>query len=154
MKFTSLFIGLTVFTLWSCDSDDSVKPNSQALKAFENKYPNATQVEWEKKNNYLKVEFRNDQLSTKAWFDQSGQWYMTETEFTQKGQLPPKVLATFESSEYADWYIDDIDQLERHQAETIYIIEVKKDKQEVDLFYTADGIFIKAQADQDDDYED
>ena len=39
-------------------------------------------------------------------------------------------------------------------TETIYVIEVKKDKQEYDLYYSADGILVKVQADlTDDDYE-
>ena len=58
------------------------------------------------------------------------------------------------NSEYAQWYIDDIDRLERNGTETIYVIEVKKDKQEYDLYYSADGILVKVQADlTDDDYE-
>lgn len=156
MKWIFLFISLTVFMLYGCDSDDSVKPDDQVLRAFKKKYPNATHVEWEKRDNYLKVEFMNDDRTAHtAWFDQSGQWYMTETEFTRKDQLPQEIITAFEKSEYADgWLIDDLERLERYQAETVYVIEVKKDKQEIDLFYSADGILLKAQADRDDDYED
>ena len=111
-------------------------------------------MEWEKKNNYLIAEFIDNQLDGKAWFDATGRWYMTETELTHTSQLPEAVQKALANSEYAQWYIDDIDRLERNETETIYVIEVKKDKQEYDLYYSADGILVKVQADlTDDDYE-
>ena len=79
---------------------------------------------------------------------------MTENELTHTSQLPEDVQKALANSEYAQWYIDDIDRLERNGTETIYVIEVKKDKQEYDLYYSADGILVKVQADlTDDDYE-
>ena len=57
MNLYALFFGLALFGFCSCDNDDSVTPDPQARQAFESKYPNATQVEWEKKNNYLIAEF-------------------------------------------------------------------------------------------------
>ena len=154
MNLYALFFGLALFGFCSCDNDDSVTPDPQARQAFESKYPNATQVEWEKKNNYLIAEFIDNQLDGKAWFDATGQWYMTETELTHTSQLPEAIQKALANSEYAQWYIDDIDRLERNGTETIYVIEVKKDKQEYDLYYSADGILVKVQADlTDDDYE-
>ena len=49
MNLYALFFGLALFGFCSCDNDDSVTPDPQARQAFESKYPNATQVEWEKK---------------------------------------------------------------------------------------------------------
>lgn len=53
MNLYALFFGLALFGFCSCDNDDSVTPDPQARQAFESKYPNATQVEWEKKKHYL-----------------------------------------------------------------------------------------------------
>ena len=50
MNLYALFFGLALFGFCSCDNDDSVTPDPQARQAFESKYPNATQVEWEKQN--------------------------------------------------------------------------------------------------------
>lgn len=91
MNLYALFFGLALFGFCSCDNDDSVTPDPQARQAFESKYPNATQVEWEKKNNYLIAEFIDNQLDGKAWFDATGRWYMTETELTHTSQLPEAV---------------------------------------------------------------
>ncbi len=137
----------------SCDKDDSVQPNPKAQQAFESKYPYATKAEWEKKNNYLTVDFIDEQQNKEAWFDADGQWYMTKTELTSPTQLPDAVRQALANSEYAQWYIDDIDRLERYQEETVYVIEVKKGQVEYDLFYSSDGILIKSQIDQEDDYE-
>ena len=49
MNLYALFFGLALFGFCSCDNDDSVTPDPQARQAFESKYPNATQVEWEEK---------------------------------------------------------------------------------------------------------
>ena len=83
MNLYALFFGLALFGFCSCDNDDSVTPDPQARQAFESKYPNATQVEWEKKNNYLIAEFIDNQLDGKAWFDATG----TEVKSIRGGQL-------------------------------------------------------------------
>ena len=57
MNLYALFFGLALFGFCSCDNDDSVTPDPQARQAFESKYPNATQEEWEKKNAAASVSF-------------------------------------------------------------------------------------------------
>ena len=54
------------------------------------------------------------------------------------------VKMSFENSEYASWKRDDIDKLERTGVETVFVIEVEKQNQEVDLYYSADGTLIKS----------
>ncbi len=143
-----------IFLFTACNDDDSPIPNEAVTKAFQTKYPAAEQVEWEHKGAYLKAEFIDNQLSHSAWFDANGQWHMTETELNRLELLPEAVRKAFGNSEYADWTTDDIDRLDRQQAETLYVIEVKKDKQEFDLYYSQDGILMKAVPDTDqDDYE-
>lgn len=149
-----IIIGL--FFLIGChdDNDDHFIPNEKAVQAFRTKYPTASRTEWKSKPPYLTVEFIDQQLSHTAWFDQNGEWYMTETELHRPDLLPDKVLAAFKASIYATWVTDDIDRLERRQQETIYVIEVKNGKEEYDLYYSEDGILIQAIPDSDnDEYE-
>ncbi len=154
MKRNLLYWICGIFLFAACHDDDSPIPNEVVTKAFQTQYPAASQVEWEHKGTYLKVEFIDNQLSHTAWFDANGQWYMTETELNRLELLPEAVRKAFGSSAYATWTTDDIDRLERQEAETLYVIEVKKDKQEFDLYYSQEGIFIKAAPDNDqDDYE-
>lgn len=149
-----LFAALLALT--SCNDEDSpgITPNSAVTKAFNDKYPDASRIEWEYKHNYLTAEFFSKGYSATAWFNQNGEWYMTKTELTRKDQLPEAVQTAFDNSSYAQWMIDDIDCLERAEAETLYIIEVKKDRQEYELYYTSDGILVKELPDdENDDYE-
>ena len=60
-------------------------------------------------------------------------------------------LPSWVNSEYASWKRDDIDKLERTGVETVFVIEVEKQNQEVDLYYSADGTLIKSIVDTDDD---
>ena len=75
-----------------------------------------------------------------AWFDNGGEWYMTQTDipFTM---LPEAVRTAFAATEYAavPWSVDDVDMLEREGVETVYVIEVEKydngRETEIDLYY-------------------
>lgn len=156
MKLSLLPLIIGILCLTSCDKDDnSIVPDEAVIKTFSEKFPTASQVKWEKKNSYLIADFIYEQHSTTAWFDNNGEWYMTETELRNFESLPEAVRTAFKSSEYAKWSTDDIDRLERPDKEKIYVIEVKNGQQEYDLYYSEDGILIKAIPDTDhDDYED
>lgn len=143
-----------VFFLASCDDDNGGGPNEAVTQAFNAKYPSATQVKWEKQKSYQKADFIDNQLSNTAWFSQNGQWHMTETELNDINRLPEAVQTAFSNSEYSGWTTDDIDRVERLDAETLYVIEVKKANQEFDLYFTQDGVLIQVVPDDDnDDYE-
>ena len=155
MKINTL---LTIITLWfftSCQDDNNITPNSLVTEALQNKYPTAEQIKWDTEKAYITANFQKDQLIHTAWFDHFGQWYMTEIELNQKEKLPEAVRSAFEHSEYKDGRIDDIDLLERLDAENIYVIEVDKDGHEYHLCYSEDGILVKTILDNEkDDYED
>lgn len=154
MKRNLLIWFASLFYFTACSNEDTPMPNASVLEAFNIKYPTASQVKWENKNSYLTAEFSDNNQAHTAWFDAQGQWYMTETELQDIAQLPPEVLTAFQSSPYAAWTTDDLDRLERSDAETIYVIEVKKGNQEYDLHYSTDGILLQAVPDNDmDDYE-
>lgn len=154
MKPNLLFGIISLLVVFSCKDDDNTTPNELIIAAFNAKYPTASNVEWETQNSYLTADFIDSQLSHTAWFSSNGQWHMTETELNRLDLLPEKVLTAFRNSEYATWTTDDIDRLERLDAEALYVIEVKKEHQEYDLYYSPDGILIKTLADnQDNGYE-
>lgn len=49
------------------------------------------------------------------------------------------------------WTVDDVDRLERQGYETVYVIEVEKQNQEVDLYYSGEGVLVKSMLDDDRD---
>lgn len=139
-----LLCGAFVFT--SCDDDDDrFVPESLVVKAFNQKYPEAGRTSWERKAGYLKAEFRIGSYEAEAWFDQQGNWLMTETDLPYKA-LPQAVAASFETGPYAQWRVDDVDRMERPDAGTVYIIEVEKGETDIDLHYAENGALIKEEA--------
>lgn len=152
LKIYTLLLALSVtWSLQSCDNDDdgSIAVPAELQSAFSSKFPNAANVKWETKSGYYVADFY-DGYEASAWFTQDGKWQMTETDIPYNA-LPQAVKTSFESSEYASWKRDDIDKLERTGVETVFVIEVEKQNQEVDLYYSADGTLIKSIVDTDDD---
>ena len=134
LKIYTLLLALSVtWSLQSCDNDDdgSIAVPAELQSAFSSKFPNAANVKWETKSGYYVADFY-DGYEASAWFTQA-------------------VKMSFENSEYASWKRDDIDKLERTGVETVFVIEVEKQNQEVDLYYSADGTLIKSIVDTDDD---
>ena len=127
----------------------------EAVAAFDEKYPAAKDVEWETRNDYLIVDFKQDKVEKEAWFDNSGTCYMTETDIPF-AQLPDAVKTAFQQGEYSTWKVDDVDMIERRDVETVYVIETEQGNSEVDLYYSPDGILVKTVLDAggNDGYED
>ena len=90
------------------------------------------------------AEFRDNGLDMEAWYDSDAIWCMTETDLrTDLNELPGLVKNAFETSEYMDWRVDDIDKYERPSG-IFYLIEVEKSgQQDRDLFYDEDGTLLK-----------
>lgn len=159
MNLNKLFLILLSATplVWSCDDNDDAQPqiSPEVQTAFSQKYPSADRISWETKGLYLIADFMNNSRSATAWFDNSGQWYMTETDLSME-QLPEAIRTSFYSGKYAKWQIDDIDMLERSDSITLYIIETEQGDTERDLYYSPDGLLLKDIPDNDsnDKYED
>ena len=79
----------------------------------------AGRVEWDWEDGYYVADFYDDRYETEAWFTPGGEWVMTETDIPYAA-LPQAVKTAFEGSEYADWRVDDADQVERRDMETLY----------------------------------
>ena len=129
-----------------CDKDeDGIRVDPGIEKAFQTRYPSANRVEWEKKAGYYVAEFWNNNAETEAWFSGDAVWHMTETD-VRYDDLPLAVRDGFMASDYADWRIDDIDMLECAGVETVYIIEVEQGNREYDLYFSTEGVLVKAVA--------
>lgn len=130
------------------------------MKAFNEAYPAARQVSWQRDNGFLVADFapgngRPGQM--RAWFGHNGVWHITKTEITFE-ELPAAVKEAFAASEYATWTIDDVDMLTRRQGVSLYRIGVEQKvdgiKTEVDLFYSEDGVLTQTKTETETDYTD
>lgn len=125
------------------DDDDNVRVDPTIETAFRSQYPDASRVEWETKAGYYVAEFRRNNAEAEAWYSPQAIWYMTETDVYYT-DLPQAVKDAFTASEYAAWRIDDIDMIESAGMETVYILEVEKGNAEYDLYFSPDGVLVKA----------
>lgn len=57
-------------------------PGQPLLKSFDQLFPEATNIEWSKESdNHFEVIFRINGIEQIAWFEKSGRWLKTETNF-------------------------------------------------------------------------
>ncbi len=158
LKMYLVLLAMGMLSLQGCSDDDDDLPNSKVPEAvrnaFDSSFPNTANLSWETKTvsqgQYYKAEFKNKNdngYKTEAWYTADGSWYMTETEMPYN-DIPQAIKTSFESSEYASWKRDnEVERIERAgtEKEIIYIIEVESAQDvDMDLHYSADGIFIKA----------
>lgn len=151
-----LLLALLSVSFMSCsDDDDDANWNivpTEVRNSFTEMYPNASRTEWEDKGGYKVAEFIHNGMEADAWFDATGTWFMTETDLPFNS-LPQAVRNAFAASEYSTWRVDDVDMLERRGLEVVYIIEVELQNNEFDLYYSAEGILVKAVPDTNNGYE-
>ena len=143
---TTLSLVLILFTTLLATAniayDKNRMPNPNVTKAFKAKFPTAKQIEWKMKQNYYVAEFYVGKIETDAWFNQDGTWQMTESDLSYNG-LPETIKTSFVTSEYATWKVEDVKKVERVGMETMYIVEIEKGEEDIDLYYTENGILLK-----------
>lgn len=146
--FLPLLLGFGLMTGFvSCsDDDDDVNPSKvpQAVKtSFDNMFPNAKSIEWEKVAPWFVADFQENTFGKEAWYTASGQWAMTGTDYgTITTFLPVEVQNSFQQSIYSDWVVDDVDVYER-VADTVCVIEVEAPGfDDITLFYDSDGTLL------------
>ncbi|MCD7899290.1 MAG: PepSY-like domain-containing protein, partial [Bacteroides sp.] len=126
-------ICVSLMSFTSCDSDDDFRPESSYMEALAAKYPNATYVEWDRKGEYHVADCRVDNKDLDVWFSATAEWKMTETDLLVS-DLPAAITQAIAASEYADWFIDEVDLLEYPSKAKEYVIEVERNNQEMDLY--------------------
>lgn len=149
MKTKLLFFAsfLAFCFLWlGCNSKNQYRPDTKIVSAFNQKYPNAKNIEWDTENGYQVADFRDNNMKQEAWFDNNGKWVMTKTDL-RYNDLPSGIRNQFEKSMHNSWKKEDIIKLERTGMTTVYVVEVEKEGLETDLYYTENGNLIKTVGD-------
>ena len=144
-KYWFLFAVLALAVFSSCDDDNEPVPgyvSTETRTAFGERFPSAKDVEWERNGDYMVVDFREGRTEKEAWFDNQGNWFLTETDIAYD-QLPEAVKSSFQSSDYSSWRVDDVDYIERADMADLYVLDVESGELDADLHYSADGILVK-----------
>lgn len=141
----SFLAGITLI-LTGCDRHDDdhegIIPLPPVAKAFQEKYPNARDAFFDIDGSYYVVDFKNNNVSTTAWFTDQGVWTMDKAS-VPFSQLPTDVIGAFNQSAYSKWAIDDSYVINLIDMAAIYKIEVEYGDNEADLYYSGSGKLIK-----------
>lgn len=116
---------------------------AEVTNAFEEKYPNATSVEWRDKLSSFTASFQLDSISYIAQFTSKGNWEYTE-EAIDQSDLPEAVTSGFDKSKYTEWNIGQVSKIEMPNDEVQYKIEVTKgDIKKRNLYFNSEGRMMK-----------
>jgi uncharacterized membrane protein YkoI len=139
MKKIFFVIAVMLMAVASCKSEnvpDTVK------KAFQTKFPNATNEKWDnEKAHEYEVKFDWNGVKYSANFSETGEWLETEGTISFD-QLPEKVQKAF-NFEHSGASIKAIAKIETSKGITKYEIEIKQSIKNVEILYTEEGIEIK-----------
>lgn len=133
---------IALLTFASCGDDDDDIYNDVVKTDFASRYPGATDIEWDKKGDYMVADCTINGKDTDVWYSLSGVWKMTETELLIT-DVPEAVTSALAKTEYANWKIDDRDRLEYPDKVTVYIIEVEQGEREFDIYFSEKGDLLK-----------
>lgn len=132
-------LAATIITA-SCNSQDIAASQvpSVVLNTLKTKYPAAKDVDWEKHNGYYEAELDiNDSTDVTVHIDEAGKLIMWKQEIPVQ-ELPAGVLAAVQS-QYKDYRIDDVDQIEK-DGTVYYQVELDRQwKRDLKRVYTAEG---------------
>lgn len=145
MKFPKyIILSLFVTMLFGCAGREKSLPHieNEAATEFERLYPGTKVKQWAETEGYMVADFKKDGFKGESWFD-NGNWIMTITCITLD-QLPEKTLTTFRSSGYSDWELTGCRKIDREGRETIYVIDVERNKVRFDLYYNQSGILVRS----------
>ena len=107
-------------------------------KAFNTKYPNITDVKWDKENaKEWEAEFTMNGNKLSANFMEDGTWVETEQVITAD-QLP-KAVADAIKKAYPDWKIKEADKTETAKNGLIYEADLKLGSKKKEVAFKEDG---------------
>ena len=126
MKKMLLFILTTiVFLLAGCEIGIK-RPPKAVRQSFDEMFPGATHVEWEKVMSTYQAEFYHEKHGKEAQFEGNGDWLRTKTELSFFDVPEPVMKA---AHEFCDWEIDDISLYEQATGvPAFYLIEYDLDQ--------------------------
>lgn len=132
-------------TLNSCskrEHTENCNSRNFAETAFTEKYPGEKAKKWRSENSYMIAEAKIDGHKCESWFDRNG-WIMTIAQISLSN-LPQPTLNAFQKSGYFDWELTGCRKIDRKDRETIYVLDVERNKVKFDLYYNGRGILVRS----------
>jgi uncharacterized membrane protein YkoI len=136
---TSLFLFLVFagLSLAACNQRLSAQNTPALVKnTLKARFPNATEVEWEKKQDLFEAEFIQDHQQYTVLIDAGGSIGMIKQDI-HAVELPAPVAEVLRK-EYPDYTLDDAERIEKN-GQLYYQVELEKGHRERYLVFGADG---------------
>jgi hypothetical protein len=136
-----LFALVLIICSYATSFAQSKTPNA-VTTAFNQKFPNATNVKWDKENAHeyeASFEWNGEKYS--ANYSDTGVWLETESP-SSFNQLPDKVQAAFNASHNGE-IVKAVSKIETSRGEIKYEVEIMKGTKTIELFYLTDGTATK-----------
>ena len=150
MKYFML-TGLVLFLFTMSTSCQTMAPK-EVSDSFKQKYPEATDVEWEKEGDEWDVEFMLGEDEYEAVFTEAGEWIETEME-VEHADVPAEVFKTLHLN-YDEFEIEEIEWMDSPDFKG-YEVEVEIEEGEEDVLWEVyileDGTFVKAEKEEEDE---
>ncbi|HEV7380090.1 MAG TPA: PepSY-like domain-containing protein [Dyadobacter sp.] len=109
---------------------------SVVMNVFKQKFPKATDVEWERKGELYKVEFEIGRKEHAVWINGAGNVEKHKLDISNSDL--PAAVKTAIASEYKGYRINDAERLDAGGKVT-YKVEVKKGAEDMDTFFDEQG---------------
>jgi len=131
---------LTALSSCAQEVPQSLVP-SVVVNAFEQRFPKASDIEWEKKGEIYEVEFDLGFKDHKALIDGTGKMVKHKEEIAS-ADLPAAVKETIKKG-FSNYKIDDSDRIET-EGLVIYKVELENSTEEKKIYIGEDGKIIEA----------
>lgn len=133
----SLLVFFGVLTTKAQDISKKEVP-SLILNNFQNSFPKAKDIEWDKKRDHYKVEFEIGYINNdhSAWYSNEGQLLRHKEEISKR-DLPDAVYEIIKK-DYQWYMITDVERITEDQ-EITYKVELKSFTEEWEIIYDKSG---------------
>ena len=149
MRHSIIVLAFFCFGLFACENEETSNAPEAVMSAFNQKFPNAENVEWEQKDdNIWEAEFDLDGDEVEAEFSGSGEWMETETEI-ENSELPELISNTVKEN-YPDHNIDEASYIFRPDFDG-YKVEIENGQEELAVLLTVEGEIVEVEKEIDDD---
>ena len=112
------------------------------VDSFRIKYPEVKTIRWVSEDNNYEVTFKLEGIKYEANYSSKGEWIETARTF-KKLELPDSVKTTLQSGDYAKWKIISLQKVETPEYKLLYMVEVSKNKESKELYFTPEGVLVK-----------
>lgn len=105
--------------------------------AIDEMYAGATVVDFDQEKNGFEVDILHNSVYKDVYFNAANEWVSTEWDITED-KVPAIVMNALKASDYKNYRIEDIDQIEK-PAGTFYLFELEQGDNDVEVTISAEG---------------